>query len=202
MKRLLKSIFLLCGVSLSLAAFPVFGQTSEINKQPLRDLAIYAKDKNVDWSKPFSVEMTGVLTKDGKLDAAQTKFVRAEGDPQTLEIVKRGFEAFSDSGWFGYLKIQGIEKIAAAAQQTAETFSVSIVSPQPTRERAKTLASGFKLVIQAALLLDKNGTKKLGDDEKKLLNGAMVTSDAKNVTINLSLPSRDFREMVQRATAK
>jgi len=38
--------------------------------------------------------------------------------------------------------------------------------------------------------------------QKKLLSGAMVTSDAKNVTINLSLAASDFREMVQRNLAK
>lgn len=201
MKKILQSIFFLGGVILSLAAFPVCGQ-SEINKKPLRDLVVYAKSKNVDWSKPFLVELKGVLMKNGKIDAAKSNFTRVDGDLQTVEIVKQAFQAFSDSGWLQYLSQQGIENITATVEQTSETFAVSVLSPQATPERAKTLASAFSSMISIVLMMDKNGTKKLGDDEKKLLSGATVTSDAKNVTINLSLPARDFREMVQRSIAK
>ena len=47
----------------------------EINKAPLRELAVTVKtsleSKEFDFDKPFVVEYTGVISKDGKLDLRQ-----------------------------------------------------------------------------------------------------------------------------------
>jgi hypothetical protein len=200
MKRFPISIFLLCGVALILAAFPVFGQRDnfEFNKKPLKDLAESVKAKNIDWAKLFRVEAETVLTKNGKFDKEKTKFTRTEGDAQLVEVVKQSFEAFGESGWFGYLRMQGIENLKLSASQNAESFFVLIISEQPTPERAATIASAFNGLVQMALLMDKNGTKKLNDDEKKLLSGAKVIRVEKSVTINILLSAQDFQEMVKR----
>jgi hypothetical protein len=61
------SIFLLGGLILTLAAFPVCGQENrdgiEINKQPLKDFAESAGQKDIDWTKSFLVEPAGSISK-------------------------------------------------------------------------------------------------------------------------------------------
>jgi hypothetical protein len=203
MKRFVYSILLLCGVSLTLAAFPVFGQEksndNEINKKPLQDFAASLKGKEIDWTKTFAIEVEGFLMKNGRLDAKKTKVVRTEGDAQSVEIAKRYLEALGDSGWFRYLSNQGIEKVRFSAAQTSETFSVSIISEYPTPQRANSVSSGLGMLVSAALLMEKNGVKKLGDDERKILNGTKVSVNEKNVSINTLLPASDFQEMVKRS---
>jgi hypothetical protein len=202
MSRFVNSIFLLCGLILVLAAFPVFGQENsrglEINKKPLKDLAESVKEKNIDWTKPFLVELEGSLTKEGKFDKEKTKFTKSEGDTELVEVIKQTFEAVSDSGWLGYLSYQGIEKIKISAVQNSENFIISVISQQPTLERANTLSSGLNAIINGALLLDRNSARKLGDDERKLLNAARSTAQEKTVNINFVLPAKDFQEMVKR----
>ncbi len=202
MSRFFNSIFLLCGLILNLAALPVFGQQdsngTEINKKPLKDLVKSVEGKNVDWAKPFLVELEGSLTRDGKFDTEKTKFIKSEGDAELLEVVKQSFEAVGDSGWLGYLSSQGIKQIKISATQNSETFSVSVISEQPTAARAKTLSSGLNGLINAALLLDKNDTKKFGNDEIKLLQGTRASVQEKTVNINVSLSASDFQEMVKR----
>ncbi len=202
MKILLNSILLLGGVIISLAAFPVFGQNQRaeivINKKPLKEFAASVKAKKLDWTKPFLVEVETGLTKDGKFDKEKTKFTKTEGDAETVEAVKRAFEAAGESGWFGYLSQQGIKEIKISVAQNSENFSALIFFEEPSPERARTLSSGLNAMVNAALMADKNGWKKLGADEKKLLSGAEVTAREKTVNINVSLAASDFQEMVRR----
>jgi len=202
MSRFVKSFFLLCGLILTLAAFPVLGQENsngiEINKKPLKDLAESVKVKKIDWAKPFRVELEGSLTKEGKFDQKKTKITKSEGDAELAEVVKQAFAAVSDSGWLGYLRNQGIEKIKISSAQNSETFSVSVISQLPTPERANTISSGLNSLVNIVLMLDKNGTKKLGDDEKKLLSSTRTTVQEKTVNINVSLSANDFQEMLKR----
>src|SRR5215213_4281333 len=204
MKKFAKSIFLLGGLILCLAAFPVFGQKGsgefEINRKPLKDFAASVKAKNIDWTKPFLVEAETVLTRDGRFE--QTKFTKTEGDAETVAVVKQAFEAAGESGWLGYLRRQGIKEIKVSAVQNSENFSVSMVSEQPTPERAKTVSSGMNALVTLALMADKNGWKKLGDDEIKLLNATKVTAQEKTVNINVSLAAGDFQEMVMRRVSE
>lgn len=202
MKKLAASIFLLCGVAFGLAALPVCGQerpdSFEINKKPLKDFAEFARQKDVDWTKPFLVEAEIVLTKDGKFDNGKSKFTKSEGDAGVVGVVKRAFEAVGDSGWFGYLTNQDIKSVKLSAAQNSEIFSVSIILAQPTPERANVISSQVNTLVNAALLFDKNEVKKLGADEKKLLSNTRVTAEKKIVIINVSLPAADFRELVKR----
>jgi hypothetical protein len=202
MKRFLNSIFLLGGLILSLAAFFVVGQEKTadvvIDKKPLQDFAAYVEEKRLDWTKSFLVEAETGLTKDGKFDREKTKFTKTEGDADLVEAVKKAFQSVGDSGWLGYLSMQGLKDFKLSAAQNSENFSALIVFEQPTPERARTLSSGLNGIVTAALGADKNGLTKLGDDEKKLLNGTKVTSEGKTVTINVSLTAGDFQEMVRR----
>lgn len=199
MKRLLFSIFLLGGLSFALAAVPVYAQKPNeivINKKPLRDFALTVKTKRVDWTKPFLVEVEGVLTKDGKL--TQAEIVKTDGDKELTEIAQQGVLAVGDSGWLGYLRMHGVDKIKFVIAQTAENFSFTFVSELPTPERAKVVASGMANIIAMALIADKNGIKKLGDDERILLNNTKVTAGEKTANITFVMPASEFREMIRR----
>jgi hypothetical protein len=206
MSRFVNSIFLFCGLILTLAALPVFGQEKtgeiEINRQPLRDFSKIVKEKfdrkEVDLAKSFLIQLDGALTKDGKFDGAKSKFVRTEGDAQTVQIAKQAIEAVGDSGWLGYLRNQGIEKINLTVAQDDSQFSVNLISELPTPERAKTFSTAMTALIQAALLLDKNGSRKLGEDEKLLLSSTKISSENKNFALNIAIPKPTFQEMIQR----
>ena len=200
MKTLFTTIFFFGGVALSIAAMPVFGQVDGvgISRQPLKDFAAYAKAKNIDWTKPFLVEAETVLTKNGRFDKEQTKYTETEGDAETIEVVKRAFEAADESGWLIYLRNQGFEKIKLSARRTAENFSLSLIAEQPTPERANTIASGINGLIYSVLMLERKNQTKLGDDEKKVLSGTKVTAQEKTVTINISLAAAAFQEMMRR----
>jgi hypothetical protein len=196
------SIFLLGGLILTLAAFPVCGQENrdgiEINKQPLKDFAESAGQKDIDWTKSFLVEAETVLTKTGRFDKQKSKFTKSEGDAGMVGIVKQAFEAVGESGWFGYLTDQGVQSVKISAAQNSETFSISVSSALPTVERANTIASAVNHLVGTVLLMDKNDFKKLGEDEKKILSATKVTAGGKIVIINVSLPATDFQEMVKR----
>ena len=210
-----KKLFVLCGILLGLAAFPVLAQKTEplnevlINKRPLKDFAEIAKQKilsdEVDLDKEFSVSLVGVITKDGKFDLSRdektkqpkTRITKTEGDAQMIELTKQAIEAVGDSGWFGYLRSQGIEKFNLTVSQDTENFSVVILNQQPTPEKARTYVSALNSLVNAVVLMDKNGTRKLGDNERKLLNGTKATAREKNVSIIISLPKAEFQEMIR-----
>lgn len=202
MNKLFNSIFLLCGLILGLAALPIFGQENsnaiEINKKPLKDFTQSVKGKNLDWTKPFLVEMESSLTKDGKFDKEKTKFTKSEGDAELVEVVKQSFEAIGESGWLGYLSSQGIKQVKISVTQNSENFFVSLISEQPTVAKANTLSSGLNSIITTVLMMDKNGVKKLGSDEIKLLQGARATAQEKTVNMNVALSASDFQEMIKR----
>jgi hypothetical protein len=182
----------------------------DINKKPLTDLAenVFAKlnAKEVDLTQPFTVQMVGTLTKEGRFDVtkdAKTKlpksgFVKADGDAKTVEVVRQAIEALGDSGWLGYLRNLGIEKVNFTLIQDDENLRAIIVSDLPNPDKANTVSSGFRGLVQGAILADKTGLKKLGEDEKTLLNSAKVTSDGKNFILNVVIPKADAQALIQK----
>lgn len=202
MRKVLSSIFLFCGVVILLAAPPVSGQVQDfdiaVSKKPLNDLVKSVKGKNIDWSKPFAVELETVLTKDGRFDREKTKFTKTEGKADSVEIVKQAFEAVGDSGWLAYLRNMGIDQVKFSVVQDSETFTATLFSEQQTPERAKTIASSFNGLVAAVAYADRSGYVKLGEDEKKLLSGAKVNAQEKTANISVSLGAKDFQDMIRR----
>lgn len=206
MKRFLFSIFFLGGLSFALAALPVRGQEKRqqseilINRAPLRDFAKTVRQldetERVDWTKPFSIEVEGVLTRDGKL--TQARIIKTDGDKKLVEIAQEGIAAIADSGWLGYLRIQGVEKAKINIAQTSENFSFTVVSELPTTARANTVAAGLNSLVNGVLLLDKNGMRKLGDDERTLFSNTKVTAGEKTANIIFVMQAEEFREMILR----
>jgi hypothetical protein len=182
----------------------------DINKKPLTDLAenVFAKlsAKEVDLTQSFTVQMVGSLTKEGRFDVtndSKTKkpksgFVKSDGDAKTVEVVRQAIEALGDSGWLGYLRNLGVEKVNFTLIQDDENLRAVIVSDFPNPDQANRVSSGFRGLVQGALLADKTGLKKLGDDEKTLLNSAKVTSDGKNFILNVAIPKADAQALIQK----
>ena len=184
-----------------------------INKKPMRDFAAVVRTKydkkEVDLTQNFKVVAEGVLTKDGKFDTEldkktkqkKTRVTIKEGNPEMIVIVEQAIAAIGDSGWLGYLRNQGVDKIMFTVVQDNDNLQVIITSDLATPERANTVSSGLGGIISGALLLDKNGFKKLGEDEKLLLTNAKTSVNPQNpkqFVLNFVLPKPLAQEMITR----
>ncbi|CAN5389322.1 hypothetical protein BH10ACI1_BH10ACI1_00060 [soil metagenome] len=208
MKNSKPFIFLLCGIVFGLAAFPVFAQKVEpkdivINKRPLQDFSELLKEKiekgEVDLDKSFKVVLEGVLTEDGKFDLQKSKFTLSEGDEQMVNVAKSGIQAIGDSGYFGYLRKLGAEKVKLTVAQDGETFSARIETEQNDENKAKTMASGLNTLLSGIKLISKQENNKISDDEMTIINGFQVPmTDGKNVILNFALPVKTFHEILLR----
>jgi len=144
----------------------------------------------------FSVTIEGVLNKDGRFDAKNTKFIKSEGDKEMVEVAKQAIEAVNDSGFLGYLENLGSNKITWTLGQDEKQLFSTLQSVQPNENKAKTISSGFNLIIAAG----KN--KRKGKDEEVLLNSLQVTSQGNNVIFNMAMPKEIAQEMIQRKLAE
>ena len=184
-----------------------------INKKPMKDFASVVKtkydNKQIDLSQNFKVVAEGVLTKDGKLDTTEDKKTKlkksrvteTEGNKEMTDIVTQAIAAIGDSGWLGYLRTQGIEKINFTVVQDDDNLQVIITSDLPTPERANTVTKGVGTAISLALSLDNSNMKKLGEDEKVLLSSAKATqnpTNAKQFVLNFLIPKTTALEMIKR----
>ena len=184
-----------------------------INKKVMKDYALVVKEKfdkkEIDLSQNFKVVAEGVLTTGGKLDTTidkktkqpKSRILEVDGNEQMVEIAKQAIAAIGDSGWLGYLRNQGVEKINFTVVQNNDNLQVVITSDLSTPERANTVTSGLNGVIQAAFFADKNSIKKLGEDEKVLLSNAKVLVNPENkkqFVLNFLLPKTTALEMITR----
>jgi len=185
----------------------------EVNRKVMKDFGSVVRTKvekkEVDLTQNFRVVAEGVLTKEGKLDITEDKKTKLpksrvlikEGNPEMVAVAEQAIAAIGDSGWLGYLRGQGIEKINFMVVQDNDNLQVIITSDFPTPERANTVSSGVGGIISGALLLDKNNFKKLGEDEKVLLNNARALVNPQNnkqFVLNFVLPKPIAQEMIMR----
>jgi len=118
-----------------------------------------------------------------------------------ITIAEQAIAAIGDSGWLGYLRNQGVEKINFTVVQYNDNLQVIITSDFPTPERANTITSGVGGMISGRLLADKNTSWKLGDDERVLLSNAKVSVNPQNTrqfVLNFLLPKPLAQEMITR----
>ncbi len=166
------------------------------NKKPLEDLRESVKEKlaknEVDLKAPFLVTIDGYLTKEGKLDPAKTRFTEAQGDQKMIDVAKSAIEAINDSGLLTYLDKLGGKRIVATLQQDKDKITIVIKSAIETEEKAKTLASGFKLLISTGKILRK------GKDEETLLKAATVKNEGKVFILNFDVPQQIAQELIQK----
>lgn len=174
-------------------AFPLIAQ-EKFNKKPLQTFGAELSEKigkNVDLTRPFSVTITGVLTKDGKLDPQKTSLAKSEGDVEIINIAKNAVGAISDSGLFSYFAGMGLEKIQADVLQNETDLSASIKSELLNEARTRTVAGSLNMVFQLAKI------NALDSDVKFLLNGVKTMSDGKYLTINFNLPKEETHRIIR-----
>lgn len=185
-----------------------------INREPMKkfgkETAEKVDKKEVDLSSNFKVVAQATLTADGKLDTTidkktkqkKSRILQSEGDEKMIAVVTEAIAAIGDSGWLGYLKAQGIDKLNFTFSQTDDQLIVNITSDQLTPERVKTISSGLGGLISTALLADRMGANTLGTDEKALLQAAKVTDNNKQVMLDFVLPKPVAQEMINRNIQK
>jgi len=178
----------------------------EINRVPIEDLGdlINAKlEKNeVDLTKPFTVTIESTINAEGKFDAKNTKFVRAEGDEQMVEIAKQALKAMGDSGFLGLLKEKGIDKVNITLVQNDDEIYAIVLSDMKNPNTAKTAASELNLALQAAKFADDNNIKKLDETSRVLVDNSKLTSEGKNFRLDFKLPKQDAQVIIKQTLDK
>lgn len=199
MKKLLKLNFSLCGLLLLLAAFPVFAQpvkTVEINKKPLQEFTDLVIDKlqkkQVALSEPFLIELNGELTVEGKLDRQKTRFVRADGGEQIVNIAKSLAESLNESGLFSYLRLLEIDKFNMIYAQNNEQLYAIVKSETASADKANIISSGLNMALSISRQKPKN------EDEKILLNKTIVSAQENLLILKIILEKNVAQEMIQR----
>ena len=179
----------------------------EINEAPLRELAVTVKtsleSKEFDFDKPFVVEYTGVISKDGKLDLKTGKFSRVEGDKKCADIAKQAIVAISDSGYFAYLRDTSIDNVVILIEQTASDVTARLSASTISETRARSLQSVLSTLILVAK--DQINKPEATENDKvnlDLLKATTVTSHEKNLVITISLPKTIFHEIIKSKLAK
>ncbi|MDQ3042316.1 MAG: hypothetical protein M3R11_08040 [Acidobacteriota bacterium] len=174
----------------------------EINKKPFEELGdnlnVKLAKKEVDLSKPFTVVLDGTIAADGKLDSKKSKFVKFEGDEQMVNVAKEVIEAVGNSGFLGYLKNIGVDKVKFTLVQDDKQILVSIVSSQKDDNQAKSRASSFNALLSGLMFADANGLRKLDENSKTLVKNSKVTSDGKNFVFNFELPKPAAQDLINR----
>ena len=201
MKKFFTRILLFCGLALMLAAFPVFAQPLpakdvEINKKPLLEFADLVIDKlqkkEIALSESFLIELNGELANDGKLDRQKTRFVRADGSEQMVNIGKSLVESLNESSLFGYLRQLDIERFNLIfAQNDAQLYAI-VKSDTVSAEKAKTISSGLNMAV--SVIKQKPKT----EDDKILLNRITVSAQENFLILKIALEKPIAQEMIQR----
>lgn len=212
MNRLNQFVFL-CGIVLTLAAFPVFAQEQkppESNSQPVSrveltrtPLLLFAdsvidrvEKKEVVLSDNFLVEFESEFAKDGKLDPQKSKFVRIEGNGKIVDVVKNAVEAINDAGFLRYLKQFDANKINLILAQNDEQIYGTIKFDTVSPTKSKSIKSTLEMLFSMSINTNNN------ENDKKLLEGTTVSAEDKFVTIKTSVPKSVGQEMIQKSLNK
>lgn len=181
-----------------LSSMPVAEEV--INKKPLQDFGDVVLDKvtakTVDLSKPFMVVMQGVIDKNGKFDPNKSGYLKADGDPEMVNLAKDAIEAIGDSGILTYLTKFKVEKVNFTLVQDDKQIYAIIASDQKTENQAKTIASGMNNYITIGKLTVKE------PDTLALLNASKVENQGKNFVLNFNLEKSVAQELIKRQLDK
>lgn len=190
--KLSRAVFLV--VAILIATFSASAQTPQINDKPLRDFGDQVRSrieqKQLDITKPFAVEMSAVITDDGKLDKQRSKFTSESGDPKMVDVAKQAIMAMGDSGYFGYLQQAGISQTTIDVSQNAQTFTGSVRSSK-NRFEAAILTSGINAMLSIGV-----SQANMQPNEKLILQNTRASHDAGNIDITCTLPAADFQRMI------
>ncbi len=170
----------------------------EINKQPLKDIAIEAvKLKNLgklDFDQPFEIVIEAELDEHGKLK--NPKFTRKEGDPILVELAGRMIAALNDSGFLVYLKKinednPGTKVIFTLKQDQSEVIA-TVESDTSSVVSAGRLSKAFNILLAAG------AKSREGKDEEMLLKNTSASQDGKKLRFNLTMPRQPIVDLIKK----
>lgn len=173
-------------------------EENEINKKPLKDLAVKANDlKNqgkLDLNKPFKIVIKANLGENGKLQ--NFDFIDKSGDEVLNDLFGNMVTALNDSGLLVYLA--GISKanpgstIIISVEQGQNEVLASLESEVTTPDDAKQLAAGLNGMLAAGGLL------RSGKDEATLMKNTTAKAEGKKVLVNFSMPRQTVIDMLKK----
>ena len=173
---------------------------NEINKQPLKDLAIYANDlKNagkLNLNQIFEVAVEAELDGTGRL--RNPTFTQKSGDPKLVDLAGRMIAALNDSGMLVYLKRLNegkSSKVVFIIRQDENELVAKLESELGSEESARQKAGGFNLLLAL-------GQKaREGKDEEILMKNTIASSSGKKLVFNFSMPRQAIGEMIKKQIA-
>lgn len=178
----------------------------EINRVPFEDAADdineWRANNQIDLTKNFEVVVDGAIKADGKFDAKKTQFVKAVGDEKMVEAAKAMIIAMGDSGFLKQLRDKGVERVNITLVQNDNEIYAVLQSDLKTPERAATAATGLNTLLQAAILLDNNGVKKLDETSKLLVTNSTIKAEGKSFKLDFKLPKQDAQAFIIQALDK
>jgi len=170
----------------------------EINKQPLKDIAIEAmKLKNLgklDFDQPFEIVIEAELDEQGKLK--NPKFTRKEGDPILVDLAGKMIAALNDSGFLVYLKKinednPGTKVIFTLKQDKSEVMA-TVESDTSSVGSAGRLTKAFNILLAAG------AKSREGKDEEMLLKNTSASQDGKRLKFNLTMPRQPVVDLIKK----
>jgi hypothetical protein len=186
---------LLVAALVTVAAFVCTSSAQgDVNPAPLRDFARSVQTridkKELDITKPFSVEMDTVITADGRLDREHSRFTAESGDPKMIEVAKQAIYAAGESGYFSYARQAGIDHARVNLSQTNETFLANIFGEQ-NAIKARMTAAGVGMILSIA-----SGNDRMDPNEKLIIQNTRASAGDGGVNITCTLPAADFQRMI------
>jgi hypothetical protein len=171
---------------------------TQINKQVLKDFAVYANEMKkagkLDLSQPFEIVIEAELDENGKLK--NPRFTKKAGDPNLVDLFGRMVSALNDSGFLIYLKPINKDnpgaKVIFTIKQGEKEVLATVESEVSSTNSAKVLATG----LNAALAL--GAGSRAGKDEAVLMRNTNVTPDGKKIVVNFSMPRQSVVDMIKK----
>jgi hypothetical protein len=173
-------------------------EENQINKQALKDFAVYANElKNqgkLDLSKPFEVVIEAELDENGKLKNA--RFTKKAGDPNLVDLFGRMVAALNDSGFLIYLKPLDKDnpgaKVVFTIKQGETEVLASVESEASSADSARLLAKGFNLALVYG------AKSRSGKDEEVLMRNTSVSPDGKKIVVNFTMSRESVVDLIKK----
>jgi hypothetical protein len=172
---------------------------NQINKQVLKDFAIYAnglkQTGKLDLNQPFEVVIEAQLDQEGKLK--NPKFTKKTGDPNLIDVFGRLVAALNDSGFLIYLKPIHNDnpdaKVIFTIKQGEKEVLATVESEASTPDNARVLAKA----LNAALVF--GAGSRAGKDEAVIMrNTNAAAPDGKKIIVNFSMPRQDVVDLIRK----
>ncbi len=206
-------IFLFIGGMLFLlAARPTFAQERElpensINKQVLRDFEKLFIEKvaagKVDLEASFTIEINGSTDKGGRVDPAAIKFTKSEGDARSIQLIREGLKALSESRYLDYIgRFSPGKPFTLSVEQNEANFAASFALDMESAGRARNLKTLLSMyissIIQKRLESPFSGNKEDFESFQNAVQGVLVEAVDKKVVLKFTMAKPAFQTLLRK----